>query len=37
MTEEQLAKADGLRSATGETAVASLTFLRGYIQDPAGP
>lgn len=37
MTAEQLAKADGLRSEIDETAVANVTFLRGYIQDPPVP
>jgi ubiquinone/menaquinone biosynthesis C-methylase UbiE len=37
MTEEQLAKADGLRSAMDETAMANVAFLRGYIQNPPVP
>lgn len=37
MTEEQLTKADGLRSAMGATGAANVTFLRGYIQDPPVP
>ena len=36
MTEEQLAKADGLRAAMERTS-ASVSFVRGYIQDPPVP
>ena len=37
MTEEQLEKADALRSVMDATSVADVTFLRGYIQDPPVP
>jgi SAM-dependent methyltransferase len=37
MTEEQLAKAEKLRSDMDSNAVANVTFLRGYIQDPPVP
>jgi arsenite methyltransferase len=36
MTDEQLAKADGLRAAMDATA-ARVSFVRGYIQDPPVP
>jgi len=36
MTDEQLAKADGLRTAMDGTA-ATVSFVRGYIQDPPVP
>ena len=37
MTEEQLAKADGLRKAMEPTAAADVRFVRGHIQDPPVP